>query len=179
MCWGPSECASRSPLIEELNVFFGKLGRTTVQEAASERKIVLSDDQVTVLEFLNTTNNPLLVITALAGTGKSTLAGIVLDVYLRHMPPGEAVVILVPSRTLRDGHALNADLGVAQILGDVGKGGATPPPGLSRLPMCSRVLWLGRAAEDAQIKMWEDQVYEATQHALAEPVARLKERWPV
>ena len=87
------------------------------------------------------------------------------------------MVILVPSRTLRDEHAVNADLGVAHILGDVGKK-ATPPPGLGR-PMCSRVLCLGRAAEDAQIKMWEDQVYEATQRELAGPLARLKERWPV
>ena len=130
-----------------------------------------------VLEFLNTTSSPLLVITALAGTGKTTQAGIILDVYVRQMPPGEAVVILVPSRTLRDKHALNADLGVAQILGDVGKGG-TAPPDLGR-PMCSRVLLLGRAAEDAQIKMWEDQVFEATQRELAGPLARLKERWPV
>ena len=82
-----------------------------------------------------------LVAERAAGTGKSTLAGIVLDEYLRDMPQGEAVVILVPSRTLRDEHALNAHLGVPQILGDVDKE-----------PMCSRVLWLGRAAEDAQIK---------------------------
>jgi len=128
---------------------------------------LLSQDQEKVLQFLNITKSPLLVIRALAGTGKSTLAGIVLDVYLRDMPHGEAVVILVPSRTLRDEHALNAHLGVPQILGDVGKG-----------PMCSRVLWLGRAAEDAQIKTWEDEVFAATQHMLAKPLARLKERWP-
>ena len=156
-----------SPLIVELNVLFGKLGHTTVQQAASQRKILLSQDQEKVLQFLNITKSPLLVIRALAGTGKSTLAGIVLDVYLRDMPHGEAVVILVPSRTLRDEHALNADLGVPQILGDVGKG-----------PMCSRVLWLGRAAEDAQIKTWDDQIFEATQDMLAKPLARLKERWP-
>ena len=32
------------------------------------------------------------------------------------------MVILAPSRTLRDEHALHADLGVGQILGAVGEG---------------------------------------------------------
>ena len=45
--------------------------------------------------------------------------------------------------------------------------------------MCTRVLWLGRPAEDAVIKLWEEQVFEATQQVLAEPLKRLKERWPV
>ena len=145
--------------------------------------MTLSEDQVAALEFINTTRSPLLVITALAGTGKTTLAGIILDVYLREMPKGEAVVILVPSRTLRDEHAVLADFGLARILDD-----AVETTGLAQSGenltgeaarqkfMCSRVLWLGRPAEDALINMLETQVFEATQQVLAEQLGLLEER---
>ena len=116
-----------------------------------------------------------MVITALAGTGKTTIAGVLLDIYLRGMPEGEAVVILVPSRTLRDEHVLNADHGAAQILGAVSERAT----GLGECARCSTVLWLGRPAQERMLEMWESEVFEATQVKLGEPLKRLKERWPV
>ena len=80
-----------------------------MMEAANMRAATLSPDHNTVLRFINTSDSPVLVVPALAGTGKSTVAEIILESYLRTMPKGEAVVILVPSRTLRDAHALHAD----------------------------------------------------------------------
>ena len=96
------------------------------------------------------------------------------------MPKGEAVAILVPSRTLRDDHALNADYGVGNALdtalGKDKSGTRAAPP---KANMCTRVMWLGRPADDNTSTMWDGQVFKLTQEALAEPLAELKEPWPV
>ena len=97
-------------LVPRQNAFLGKRGPHHVQDIARKRGFEISPDQVGALSFTNTAQSPVLVIHALAGTGKSTVAGLIMEAYIRQMPLGEAVVILVPSRTLRDEHAARADI---------------------------------------------------------------------
>ena len=75
--------------IERPNALLGKLDAAVVVGITSARGITLSEDQVAALKFINTTRSPVLAITALAGTGKSTLAGIILEGYLREMRRGK------------------------------------------------------------------------------------------
>ena len=75
--------------MESPNAFGGKLDADTVQGAARGRRVRLSEDQLAALEFINTTSKPVMVITAVAGTGNTTISGVLLDIYLRGMPEGE------------------------------------------------------------------------------------------
>ena len=149
-------------------------------EAANTRNTTLSPDQHTVLHIINSSDSPVLVVHALAGTGTSTVAEIILESYLRTMPKGEAAAILVPSRTLRDDHALIADYGAVTVsntaLGEDKSGTRAAP---SKANMCTRVTWLGRPADDNTSTRWDGQVSKLAQEALAEPLAELKEPWPV
>ena len=103
-------------LVPRRNAFLGKLGPEEVAEIAGMRGIKISPDQVDALAFTNTAQSPVLVIHALAGTGKSTVAGLIMEAYTRQMPLGEAIVILVPSRSFRDEHAVRADIGRGSFL---------------------------------------------------------------
>ena len=170
-CFRSQAPEGRSAVAKRTNAFKGKVGEDSVMGAANLRTITLSPDQDTVLRFINSSDSPVLVVHALAGTGKSTVAEIILESYLRTMPKGEAVAILVPSRTLRDDHALDADYGVGNAINTaLGKDKSGTRAAPSKASMCTRVLWLGRPADDNTSTMCDGQVSKLTQEALAEPL---------
>ena len=141
------------------NVLHGKLTRRMMLEAASRRGITLSQDQEKVLSFLNAEDSPVLLVNALAGSGKSTIASLVVEVLLKHTTDFTgAVAILVPSRQLRDESALAVDFCLSE--GD-------------RDNMSKRVLWLGR---DKTIPSWEVQIDAMVTALLAGPITRVKDR---
>ena len=66
---------------------------------AGQRALWLADDQCEVMGAILNSDKPLLYVSALAGTGKSVVLGLLMDLMLsddRH------VIVLVPSRVLRD-----------------------------------------------------------------------------
>ena len=93
------------------NILKDNLPRHVVEEVARKRGITLSLDQLRAVEILNEEKKPVMLIKALAGTGKSTIATIIAEVCYETdaaRDKNEAVVILGPSRQLRDEHALDA-----------------------------------------------------------------------
>ena len=76
------------------HAFRGRVRRDIVQGIPHKQGINLSPDQENVLSFVNTAESPVLVIHALAGTGKSTVPGFILDAYMQEMPDKEAVATL-------------------------------------------------------------------------------------
>ena len=69
------------------------------QLLTGQRAVCLADDQRDVMRHILTSEKPLLYVSALAGTGKSVVLGLLMDLMLsddRH------VILLVPSRVLRD-----------------------------------------------------------------------------
>ena len=118
------------------------------------------------------------MIHALAGTGKLTVAGLLLEAYMEEVPYGEAAVILVPSRSLRDKHAMQAEIGCESLLdaNNLALAGAAGP--MQREDACPRILWLGRQADDNIAVEWDTQVFTMTQKQLAAPLEKLEVRRP-
>ena len=85
----------------------------------------------------------------------------------------------MPSRSLRDEHAVRADIGWGNLLdpetptlaGDAGSG--------LKEDLCTRIRWLRRQADDTFAEMWGTQVFNMTQTYLAKPLGRLKVRRPI
>ena len=77
-----------------------------------------------------------------------TAAGLIMEAYMRQLPHGGAVVILVPSRSLRDEHAMQAEIRCESLLdaNNLALAGAAGP--VQREDACPRILWLGRQADD-------------------------------
>ena len=75
------------------NAFLGKLGANAAQRSARRQGIQLCPDHVAVLAFTIIARSPVLVIHALAGTGKSTVAGFIMEAYAQKAPRGGVVVI--------------------------------------------------------------------------------------
>ena len=173
----PDPQSLRAPR-QRVNLFEDKLSRELVESLAHSRGFQLSEDQGNALQYVNIFPKPVLVIHALAGTGKSTVAGLIMEAYMRQMPHGEAVVILVPSRSLRDEHAMRADTAWGRLLdanNPVLAGGTEPA---QREDACTRILWLGRQADDNIAQEWGTQVFHMTQKALKEPLQALEVRRP-
>ena len=145
------------------NILKDKLPRHVVEEVARKRGIELSPDQLHALDFLNEEEKPVMLIKALAGTGKSTIATIIAEVcYEATRDEKEAVVILGPSRQLRDEHALDAYF--------------TSQAGSSTGNLCTRVLWLGRESDQGLLATWDQQVWAEVDTILADPIKRVKDR---
>ena len=160
------------------NAFLGKVEPRIVRDIALHQGIDLSPDQEKALSFTHSTESPVLVIHALAGTGKSTVAGLIMEAYMREMPPGEAVVILVPSRSLRDEHAMRAEIGWGSLLDPNNPALAGDAGSALSEDACTRILWLGRPADDTIAEEWDTQAFNMTQKLLAAPLQRLKVRRP-
>ena len=62
------------------NILKDKLPRHVVEEVARKRGVRLSPDQLRAFDFLNEEKKPVMLIKALAGTGKSTIATIIVEV---------------------------------------------------------------------------------------------------
>ena len=89
----------------------------------------------------NTTDNPIIKTTALAGTGKTMLVGVMLEAFLRHLPKNGAIFIFVPGRALRDEHVQSDEFAGALKRGTYGE---------------NAVVWLGRQAEGTDaLAEWE------------------------
>ena len=76
-----------------LTVFYDKLQRETVESLARRHGLRRSSDQENALRYVQMYPSPLLAIRVLAGTGKSTVAGVSMEAYMQGMPHGEVVVI--------------------------------------------------------------------------------------
>ena len=88
------------------------------------RDMFLDEDQAKVMKSILDSDKPLMHVSALAGTGKSVVLGLLIDMMMsdRH------VIVLVPSRVLRDETVITH-----------GK-----QAGLAEDVVDERVLWLGR-----------------------------------
>ena len=90
-----------------------------------KRDMSLDEDQVKVMKAILDSDKPLMHVSALAGTGKSVVLGLLMDMM---MISGHHVTVLVPSRILRDETVITH-----------GK-----QAGLAEDVVDERVLWLGR-----------------------------------
>ena len=89
----PRECKLKQPE----NLFRGKIPLAKINEILQARPgttISLSRDQIACVEYANTTNNPIIKTTALAGTGKTMLVGVMLEAFLQHLPKNGAIFLL-------------------------------------------------------------------------------------
>ena len=64
-----------------------------------QRALRLADDQAEVMRAILKSDKPLMYVSALAGTGKSVVLGLLMDLM---MSADRHVIVLVPSRVLRD-----------------------------------------------------------------------------
>ena len=147
------------------NILKDKLPRHVVEEVARKRGITLSADQQLAFDFLNEQKEPVMLIKALAGTGKSTIATIIAEVCYETdaaRDKNEAVVILGPSRQLRGEHALDAHF--------------TSQAGSSTGNLFTRVLWLGRESDQGLLPTWDQQVSAKVKALLADPIEKVKDR---
>ena len=132
-----------------------------VEEVARKRGITLSLNQLRAFEFLNEEKKPVMLIKALDGTGKSTIATIIAEVCYETdtaRDENEAVVILGPSRQLRDEHALDA-----HFTSSTGN-------------LFTIMLWLGRESDQGLLTPWNQQVWAEVEQIIADPIKRVKDR---
>ena len=149
-----------------MNILRHRLPRPVVEEVAKKRGIVLSPDQLQAFDFLNKEEKPVMLIKALAGTGKSTIATIIVEALYENKAPrdkNEAVVILGPSRQLRDEHTLDTHF-ITQADSSMAK------------DLCVKVLWLGREADQGLLPTWDQQMWAKVKTMLAKPIKNLKDR---
>ena len=125
------------------------------QLLTGQRAVCLADDQRDVMRHILTSEKPLLYVSALAGTGKSVVLGLLMDLMLsddRH------VIVLVPSRVLRDETVIThcQDAGLTEH--------------------DERILWLGRPPSNTNgdsIGIFADQLEERATEKL-EALSKLK-----
>ena len=105
-----------------------------------------------------------MLIKAVSGTGKSTIATMIVEACCETdaaRDENEAVVILGPSRQLRDEHALDAHF--------------TSQAGSSTGDLLTRVLWLGRESDQGLLPTWDKQVWAKVDEILADPIEGVKD----
>ena len=124
------------------------------------RDMSLDEDQAKVMKSILDSDKPLMHVSALAGTGKSVVLGLLMDMMMisdRH------VIVLVPSRVLRD-----------QTVITHGK-----QAGLAEDVVDERVLWLGRPPSKSgdlkSIGMFADQLEERVTEKLQAFLPKLRE----
>ncbi|MCP4245002.1 MAG: DEAD/DEAH box helicase family protein, partial [bacterium] len=101
---GPAAAESVARSLASLaNVFKCKFGGRDVEAVEERRGIRLLPDQRRCLQVLNESDSHVICIPSLAGTGKTTLVSVMLEVLLPSIEgTTEAAVLMVPSRVLRD-----------------------------------------------------------------------------
>ena len=86
-----------------MNVIKDVLHPTAVQTFEKKRRITLLDDQRLLMQLINASGNSIISVPSLAGTGKTTLMTVLLELLLpRWAGTTLAATIIVPSRSLRD-----------------------------------------------------------------------------
>ena len=119
----------------------------------------LDEDQAKVMKAILDSDKPLMHVSALAGTGKTVVLGLLMDMM---MSSGHHVIALVPSRILRD-----------ETMITHGK-----QAGLAEDVVDERVLWLGRPPSKSgdlkSIGMFADQLEERVTEKLG-ALSKLKD----
>ena len=157
--------AWKGKAIDTCNVLHGRVDPSShvIKSILQKRKITLSHDQETCMRTVNTSMNAHLKIQAFAGTGKTMVLAILVEAALtKPHPSKDAVVIVTPSRNLRDsilqgsdfnGHVFNSkDLG-------------------------PRVLWLGRPSNSkspASLGSWEEHMATLVNARLQKELSHLR-----
>ena len=140
------------------NVFQGILEETAVQTVEAKRGITLLDDQKFLLEKISKSGNSILSVPSLAGTGKTMLMTVLLELLLPQWAgTNSAAVFIVPSRSLRDE--------LVRILSNI----------FPVEELISRVIWLGRPSQELERSvLWEDLLEKRVYEELAESRMLLK-----
>ena len=131
------------------NVFFGMFTDDLLNDLEKKRCVKLSPDQRRVLQNISKSRSGVQTIAARAGTGKTKLAGILLEALMDLIKNMKlSVVILTPSRYLRDELMTSEDC--------VGPFAAE-----------GKVLWLGRPAPGNNSScLWESHIAEQVEEIL-------------
>ena len=153
----------QGPSVDCVNVLKGQVDPSSpfMQTILHQRSIELTEDQIRCMQQIDRSNNPHLKIQALAGTGKSLVLALLVEAALTvDCPRNGAVVIVTPSRNLRDSILKRADLfGHVFTEDDLGP----------------RVLWLGRQADSpGSICCWEDRMVDLINERLRPELEQLQ-----
>ncbi len=139
------------------NVLRGLLTRTAVEDLEGTRDLTLLDDQRQLLQTINTSDKSILFVPSLAGTGKTTLMMVMLELLLPHLEgTSNAAMIIVPSRSLRD----EVVTSISSIF--------------NQEELMTKVIWLGRPAQElASSLLWDDRLEERVKTAFALEMPRI------
>ena len=119
------------------NGFRGRLPWAAVDQFQASLGIQLDDEQRAVINALNTESAATLFqIEALAGVGKSLVMQAILHCFVQTAGPKEAIVVLLPSRELRE-----------DMVKDV-----LSIPGFPQ----ENLLWMGRPPSSGGVGLWDD-----------------------
>ena len=134
-------------------MFRGIVDQAAVDAVERKRGITLMPDPRNLLAAVNKSPLSILAAPSLAGTGKTTIMQILLDILLPTFAgTKKAAFIMVPSRSLRD----DVVQSFAAIFADE--------------ELKKKVLWLGRPQTSGEVLMWEktlqDRVDETLRHEL-------------
>ena len=131
------------------------LSDAAVNDMEKTRGVLLSDDQRRVLQGINTSRSGVQTIAAHAGTGKTMLSGFLLQAIVPLLSDAFSVLMLTPSRDLRDELVESNDC-VAPFAAQ------------------GEVLWLGRAAAGKNSnRLWEKYMGDKVEEELKNEKDRL------
>ena len=127
------------------NILKGKVNPQSeaMKRILDRRGVSLSSDQITCFEQMNESLFHCMSIQALAGTGKTMVMAIIVEALMQKPEgPNDAVVILTPSRDLRETLMRSSDfMDQVYLQQDLGP----------------RVVWIGRPSDAASsVESWED-----------------------
>ena len=145
------------------NVFYAQVDPEgdNMRRILHQRSMQLSPDQRSCLQFINNEVNPVLSIQAFAGTGKTKVVALLIQVAKQDIcREDEAVVLLTPSRHLRDSFLQSPDF-VNYVF---------PAEDMAR-----EVTWLGRQSESpGALCSWEDTVRQMVDKTLSQEIWNLQ-----
>ena len=154
----------RGPSINCQNVLKGHVAPDSpfMKGVLKRRRIHLSADQEQCMWSINGSDKPHLKIQAFAGTGKSLLLSLLVDAALTlDCPKGCAVVIVTPSRNLRDAILQGPDFKNSVFKED---------------DLGPRVIWLGRPSDSVgALCSWEDRMWTLINDRLLPERTKLEE----
>ncbi len=155
----PPQMPLVAPRPERENMFRGRI-RDALHTTCMDNNITLAEDQVNCFRFLDSYPDPVLLINALAGTGKTFIMGTLIRALLPLLRESSgAIVVLVPSRDARDDLLQSQDTRLA-----------------AEESRC-KVLWLGRQKEGrpmAQV-VWETELERQVAERQKDQIALLRQ----
>ena len=137
---------------ENANIFHGRCGPTEIEDFERNEGFQMARDQRDCLSAINGSKSSMFHITALAGTGKTTILCFLLHCLIPTLENTKNVaVVLVPGKNLRDEVLTNLDM-----LGPVYKNHPA-----------TKVLWLGQQAENSDQVTYEAKIVDEVKNILA------------